>query len=113
MLCNPGEYFLTEEWTYPSALSSAGPTNVNAIPVAVDGEGLLSGALRKVLAEWDESSRGAKRWDLCLSTSHMTNIFSTDLMVGLTMCSAWVIAKYVLSSFVHNPYRPEPDRRSK
>lgn len=61
-VCNPGEIFLAEEWTYSSALASSGPINVRAAPVAVDGEGMRSDDLRKVLAEWDEPARGAKRW---------------------------------------------------
>lgn len=60
-LCNPGEIILTEEWTYPSALAASSPIKVKAAPVAVDGQGMRSDDLRKVLAEWDESARGAKR----------------------------------------------------
>lgn len=60
-LCNPGEMFLTEEWTYPSALSSASPLGIHPVPVKIDGEGMRSDDLRKVLAEWDEDVRGAKR----------------------------------------------------
>ncbi|KAI5118981.1 hypothetical protein M0805_001120 [Coniferiporia weirii] len=61
MLCNPGECFVTEEWTYPSALASARPYGVEPISVKIDGEGMRSDDLRKVLAEWDEEARGAKR----------------------------------------------------
>lgn len=60
-LCNPGDFFLVEEWTYPSALASAAPYNIRPIPVAMDSEGLSADSLRKVLAEWDEEARGARR----------------------------------------------------
>lgn len=60
-LCNPGEMFLTEEWTYPSALASAKPHGVNPVSVKIDGEGMRSDDLRKVLSEWNESLRGAPR----------------------------------------------------
>lgn len=60
-LCNPGEGFLTEEWTYPSAMASAQPYGVHAIPVAMDKEGMSAKDLRKVLLEWDEANRGCKR----------------------------------------------------
>ena len=60
-LCNPGEVFLTEEWTYPSAIASSHPFNVKPIPVAMDSEGMRADDLRKILSEWDESVRGAKR----------------------------------------------------
>ncbi|KAL6309824.1 PLP-dependent transferase [Sparassis latifolia] len=60
-LCNPGEGFLTEEWTYPSAVAGARPFALQPVPVAMDKEGMTSTDLRKVLSEWDESARGFKR----------------------------------------------------
>ncbi|KAI0082536.1 PLP-dependent transferase [Panus rudis PR-1116 ss-1] len=60
-LCNPGEYFLTEEWTYPSALASSRPFNVKPVAVAMDGEGMVVGDLKNVLSGWDEKARGAPR----------------------------------------------------
>jgi aromatic amino acid aminotransferase I len=60
-LCDPGEVFLAEEWSYPSALAAAAPLNITPVPVGIDGQGLRSDELRKVLSEWDESLRGAKR----------------------------------------------------
>ncbi|KAL5507793.1 hypothetical protein ACEPAH_5411 [Sanghuangporus vaninii] len=60
-LCNPGEMFLTEEWTYPSAMASAKPYGVRPVAIKIDNEGMRSDDLRKVLFEWDEEARGAKR----------------------------------------------------
>lgn len=60
-LMNPGEMFLTEEWTYPSALATAKPHGVLPAPVKIDGEGMRADDLRKVLTEWDEKARGAPR----------------------------------------------------
>ncbi|TCD67496.1 hypothetical protein EIP91_012301 [Steccherinum ochraceum] len=60
-LLNPGEVFLTEEWTYPSATAATKPIGCKAVPVAMDGQGMRSDDLKKVLSEWDEQARGAKR----------------------------------------------------
>ncbi|KAI0921014.1 hypothetical protein AcW1_004869 [Taiwanofungus camphoratus] len=60
-LMNPGDCFLTEEWTYPSMLASSKPYGMFAIPVAMDKDGMSSTDLRKVLSEWDEKARGCKR----------------------------------------------------
>ena len=60
-LCNPGEMILTEEWTYPSALFSCAPFGIKPASVAMDSEGMRADDLRKVLSEWDEKARGAKR----------------------------------------------------
>ncbi|KAI0329543.1 PLP-dependent transferase [Cubamyces sp. BRFM 1775] len=60
-LCNPGEAFITEDWTYPSALASSQPYGVHPVGVPMDNEGMRSDELRKLLSEWDETARGCKR----------------------------------------------------
>jgi aromatic amino acid aminotransferase I / 2-aminoadipate transaminase len=61
-LCNPGEMFITEEWTYPSAVASSSPYNISPVPIAMDAEGMRADDLYKTLSEWDEVTRGAKRY---------------------------------------------------
>ncbi|KAI9000704.1 PLP-dependent transferase [Trametes punicea] len=60
-LCNPGEAFITEDWTYPSALASSEPYGIHPVGVPMDHEGMRSDELRKLLVEWDEAARGCKR----------------------------------------------------
>ncbi|CDO75895.1 hypothetical protein BN946_scf184523.g4 [Trametes cinnabarina] len=60
-LCNPGEVFITEDWTYPSALASSEPYGIRPVGVPMDSEGMRSDELRKLLAEWDETARGCRR----------------------------------------------------
>jgi aromatic amino acid aminotransferase I len=60
-LMNEGDSFLTEEWTYPSAVASAKPYGIHPISVPIDAYGMRIGELRKILANWDESARGLKR----------------------------------------------------
>ncbi|KZV86025.1 PLP-dependent transferase [Exidia glandulosa HHB12029] len=60
-LCNPGELILTEEWTYPSAVANSAPYDVKPVAVGMDSEGMSASALEDVLANWDETERGAKR----------------------------------------------------
>ncbi|RDX53764.1 PLP-dependent transferase [Lentinus brumalis] len=60
-LCNPGEAFITEDWTYPSALAGSAPHGIHPVGVLMDDQGMRSEELRKLLAEWDESVRGCKR----------------------------------------------------
>ena len=55
ILVNPGDTILAEEWTYPSALASVIPLQAKIQSVAMDGQGMRPGALRDVLANWDES----------------------------------------------------------
>lgn len=60
-LCNPGEGVLACEWTYPSALSSMHPFGIRPVPISMDGQGMRSDHLRKVLSEWDVEVRGMPR----------------------------------------------------
>ncbi|KAI0650413.1 PLP-dependent transferase [Trametes meyenii] len=60
-LCNPGEAFITEDWTYPSALASSQPYGIHPVGVPMDSEGMRSDALRQLLSEWDEGVRGCER----------------------------------------------------
>ncbi|KAG9219324.1 hypothetical protein CCMSSC00406_0001734 [Pleurotus cornucopiae] len=59
--CNPGDGVLVSEWTYPSAIASMAPYNVKPVAVPMDGQGMSSAGLRKVLSEWDESATGMPR----------------------------------------------------
>ena len=90
-LLNPGELLLTEEWTYPSAMASAEPIGCQAYPVGMDGEGMRSDDLRKILSEWDEQARGAKRY---------VAIYSCAKYLTLSMLAQ-------SSGHVHSSYRPE------
>lgn len=38
------------------------PWGMHPVPVQMDHQGMRSDELRKVLAEWDEESRGCKRY---------------------------------------------------
>ncbi|EKM59753.1 uncharacterized protein PHACADRAFT_250454 [Phanerochaete carnosa HHB-10118-sp] len=60
-LCNPGEMYITEEWSYPSAMFASQPYNVRPTPIAMDAEGMRADDLYKTLDEWNEEERGAKR----------------------------------------------------
>ncbi|KAF8640115.1 hypothetical protein AX17_001351 [Amanita inopinata Kibby_2008] len=60
-LCDPGQGVLTSEWTYPSAIAAMEPHGIKPIPVAMDSQGMRSDALRTLLSEWDETSRGMPR----------------------------------------------------
>ncbi|KAI0340764.1 PLP-dependent transferase [Trametopsis cervina] len=60
-LCNRGEFFLTEEWSYPSALASGKPYGILPVAIAMDSEGMDPVDLRKTLAGWDVAARGGPR----------------------------------------------------
>lgn len=53
--------FITEDWTYPSALAGSAPHNIKPVGVLMDDQGMRSDALRELLAGWDEAARGCRR----------------------------------------------------
>ncbi|KAH7887779.1 pyridoxal phosphate-dependent transferase [Phlebopus sp. FC_14] len=60
-LCNPGEGVLCEEWTYPSAMAAMTPSNIQPVPVAIDGQGMSSDDLERILSGWDAEARRMPR----------------------------------------------------
>lgn len=71
--CDPGDIILTCEWTYPSAIAASRPLGIEAVPVAMDGEGMRSDVLLGILSGWDENKRGAPRYLLPSFVRHMMN----------------------------------------
>ncbi|KDN51005.1 hypothetical protein RSAG8_00634, partial [Rhizoctonia solani AG-8 WAC10335] len=61
LLCQPGEFILTEDWTYPGALLSAWPSGVRPYPVPMDNLGMIPSGLERILAEWEEGAHDGKR----------------------------------------------------
>ncbi|KAF4459813.1 Pfs NACHT and Ankyrin domain [Fusarium albosuccineum] len=61
LLCEDNDCVIVEEFTYPSAQALWIPLGITAAPVPADAEGILATDLRKMLASWDEASRGRRR----------------------------------------------------
>jgi hypothetical protein len=74
-LLNKGEGILVGEWTYPAALATATSFGVSPVPIAIDGQGIQSDHLRKVLSEWDENAR-------CMPRPHVMYIIPVGQVIG-------------------------------
>ncbi|KAG9083456.1 hypothetical protein FS749_006017, partial [Ceratobasidium sp. UAMH 11750] len=61
ILCQPGELILTEDWTYPGALTSAWPTGIRPFPVPMDEVDMLPDKLGEILRDWKEEEHGGER----------------------------------------------------
>lgn len=61
VLCERGDYILTEEYSFVSALETAAPLGIKAAAVKMDEQGLRADALDEVLTNWDEKARGARK----------------------------------------------------
>lgn len=62
ILCQPGEFILTEDWTYPGALFAQWPMGIRPFPVPMDNVGMIPSGLENILANWkDEEHDGKSR----------------------------------------------------
>jgi len=61
LLLNPGESFITDRYAYNAALAQGRARGLFPVAVATDLDGLSAVDLERVLAGWDEKTRGFKR----------------------------------------------------
>ena len=62
MFTQPGDYMLTEEYTYPSALEAAVPMGIRPVGIRMDTDGLVPSHMDEILSSWEPSNRnGAAR----------------------------------------------------
>ncbi|KAL1585930.1 hypothetical protein WHR41_04998 [Cladosporium halotolerans] len=61
MFTKRGDWILSEEFTFPTAVEAAAPMGVRVAGVSVDADGLRADALDEVLTNWDESVRGGAK----------------------------------------------------
>ena len=61
MLCTRGDYLLTEEYTFATAVETARPLGVKVAGIKMDKEGMLADDLDDVLLTWNESQRGGPK----------------------------------------------------
>ncbi|EHK47011.1 hypothetical protein TRIATDRAFT_45548 [Trichoderma atroviride IMI 206040] len=63
MLCdkNRGDSWMTEEYSYATALETAIPLGIRTVGIKMDSEGLVPEAMDKILTNWDASRMGARK----------------------------------------------------
>lgn len=61
MMTKPGDWILSEEYTFPAAVETALPMGVRTAAVKMDKHGMLPSALDEVVSNWDEVVRGSPR----------------------------------------------------
>lgn len=61
MFCGPGDYLLTEEYTFATAVETAMPLGIKIAGIKMDAYGLLASDLDHVLSTWDVEARGGPK----------------------------------------------------
>lgn len=64
----PGDYILSEDYTFATAIETAAPLGVKVAGVKMDEQGLLPESLDEVLTNWDPAARGGARKPFVLYT---------------------------------------------
>lgn len=61
MFAERGDYMMTEEYTFATAVETAAPMGVKTLGIAMDDQGLLPSDLDHLLSTWDTGSRRARK----------------------------------------------------
>ncbi|KAL8640091.1 MAG: hypothetical protein Q9228_002949 [Teloschistes exilis] len=61
MLATRGDYMMTEEYSFCSALETAIPLGIKPLGIKMDEQGLLPTHMDHILSNWSESERGARK----------------------------------------------------
>jgi len=61
LFCNRGDYVMTEEYSFSSAMETIRPMGLHLLGIKMDEHGMLASDLDHVLSNWDEAARGAKK----------------------------------------------------
>lgn len=61
MFCERGDYILSEEYTFASAVETALPLGCKFLSVKMDEQGLIASDMDEILTNWDVKARGARK----------------------------------------------------
>jgi aromatic amino acid aminotransferase I len=61
IFCERGDYILSEEYTFASAVETAAPLGLKFLGVGFDDQGMLPESLDEILSGWDAEARGARK----------------------------------------------------
>jgi aromatic amino acid aminotransferase I len=61
IFCERGDFVLSEEYTFASAVETARPLGITFVGVKMDSEGLLPESMDEILTNWDVEARGGRR----------------------------------------------------
>ncbi|KAI4205622.1 MAG: hypothetical protein LQ346_001406 [Caloplaca aetnensis] len=61
MFTSRGDYLMTEEYSFCSALETAHPLGIKPLGIKMDKEGLLPSHMDDILTNWSENERGARK----------------------------------------------------
>ena len=57
MFCNPGDYVMTEEYSFSSAIETVRPMGLHLLGIRMDAQGMLPSDLDYVLSNWNPAER--------------------------------------------------------
>lgn len=84
LLCEPGDFIICEQHTYPSAQALWIPMGCQAVPVKMDSDGLLPQDLASLLESWDVTHPGTTR----------PHLYACFFIVGVTVLT--IIRLYIV-----------------
>ena len=76
MFLEHGDYLLTEEFAFSSAVETAIPLGAKMCPIGLDAQGLIPEHMDEILSNWDEKARGARKPFLLYTVPYVTSCSS-------------------------------------
>lgn len=61
MFCERGDYIMSEEYTFATAVETATPLGLKVLGIKMDDQGLLPESMDEILTNWDVEARGARK----------------------------------------------------
>lgn len=78
---NRGDFLITEQFTFSSAVETCRPMGVRAVGIEMDTGGMIPSALESVLANWDATARGGPKPKLMYTIPTGSNPTGSTLSV--------------------------------
>lgn len=104
MLTKPGDWIISEEYTYPAAIEAAIPMGVKCAAVAMDTDGMVPTSLDDVLTHWDEKTRGGPKPFLLYTVPTGQNPTGSTQSIERRRAIYAICQKHDLYIFEDEPY---------
>lgn len=104
MLTKPGDWVISEEYTFPAAVETAIPLGVKCAAVAMDADGMIASSLDEVLTNWDEKARGGPKPFLVYTVPTGQNPTGSTQPIERRRAIYAVCQKHDLYVFEDEPY---------
>ncbi|KAI5366184.1 Putative aminotransferase, class I/classII, pyridoxal phosphate-dependent transferase, major [Septoria linicola] len=104
MFCKPGDFIISEQYSYPAAIEAALPMGVRCAGVDMDAGGMIPSSLDEVLTNWNPVKRGGPKPFLVYTVPTGQNPTGSTISIERRRQIYAVCQKHDLYIFEDEPY---------